>query len=373
MAEQKCAKFIPLKREELAFFVSTKRNQDDGKVVAESCLSGKTWRFLNHKLGAGSFGVTYEACDQPGGSTCPYVAKIVAFHPKFLESDEKQFRIECALNNHASQCGYGPQVESFLVCGDVEGKRYGIVIMERMAETVEQRFRRGALSHDDIVNMLDTIKRMHDAQVFHSDLSSSNMMFTHNNQARVIDFGMAWPMNQAVRPILRMIDIVTVCSPLIRLVGNRWTLIHDGLTDMVKWMTAPQGYLAKEFGQDKWEELYDTAIRSRVVDYRTMHNCNFLYSKNARAPIQSTWMYIQAIENLSPDVLQALGVDAFMNRINYMHCDPAVTDKNYKDLREILMIRADPRVPKRPSEPVTQPNKRQAIARLFSGMDPMQQ
>jgi hypothetical protein len=179
------------------------RNHQSDELVEAFQQCSDVVRFLAGRMARGS--PTYAACVQQN-TDCRYVAKIVALAG---DKDERSFRVESAIAQHASDFKYGVPVVNKILCeGGGQHATYGILIMERFEQTLEDRLNAKTLTPGAINALLVCLKRMHSAGIWHNDLHVKNIMF-QGDDVRIIDFGNAYPFFKEVPLLVKMLDVIT--------------------------------------------------------------------------------------------------------------------------------------------------------------------
>jgi Tol biopolymer transport system component len=172
-------------------------------AAALSPLTGRTLgTYRLHKIiGAGGMGEVYQARDTHLGRDVAIKILPAAFtaDPSRLARFEREARMLAALN-HPNICGiYGFEESAgirFLVLELVEG----VTLASRLAGTSRSADRRGQrLALRDALaiarQILDALEAAHDKGIVHRDLKPANICLNRDGVVKVLDFGLAKPID----------------------------------------------------------------------------------------------------------------------------------------------------------------------------------
>jgi serine/threonine protein kinase len=182
------------------------------KKVNAECDTYDHYRIDPHVLGEGSYGKVMPACD---GQTCEDVAKLITFDEnRFTEQYRHNvFFAECAITDFAGKKGFGIPVRAYYLCD--HGKK-GVIIMERYRRDLFEI--RNELTFDEMKQLIDNVRTMHNYGILHRDLFLKNTMYKRDKDGkrdiRIIDFGMAIPFEKTIPEIFRAIDYINLLSDL---------------------------------------------------------------------------------------------------------------------------------------------------------------
>jgi predicted Ser/Thr protein kinase len=154
--------------------------------------------YLEQKVGNGTASNTYAACLIDSPKPCDtMVAKVMTFSRPVQELN---FRVECAISNHASKYGFGPKVHQTIVCKAKEKELwYGVIVMERLDGTLATI----DPNNEDLDAIFDCMGRMHASGIWHNDLHQHNIMFKQlEKRFYIIDYGRAWPFFEREPPAI---------------------------------------------------------------------------------------------------------------------------------------------------------------------------
>lgn len=292
--------------------------------ILDTCTpKNETMRYIQKSMGRGSYGVTYSICvNQNDPSTCSAVAKVVHVarnetKERVRTLEEMDFRMECAIANHASEQGYGPKIRNMFMCRGPGGV-YGVLIMERLYRTAFEM--KKELTESDCRAMARVMNLMHNAGVWHTDLHLSNIMQRADQSFCIIDFGNAWPLFTSVPPLLRMVDFESWIHDLGRAPLQRFleTEVAEGLYGSTYRELSAQAYKMRKLDKDQfkqWQQEY-TETWQRTC-----------------GPMASVSMYLYAAKVVSIEALRKLGSVVFAKRTIYYKCD-----YSYRNQPSQLMI-----------------------------------
>ena len=144
------------------------------------------------EIGRGGMGVVYLArdtkLDREVAIKC--LPDELAVDAERLARFEREARTLASLNH--------PNIASIYGLEEVDGKRY--LILEYVeGPTLEQRLSRGAIPVDAAapiaLQIAQAIEGAHEKGIIHRDLKPANIKFTSNDQVKVLDFGLAKPLD----------------------------------------------------------------------------------------------------------------------------------------------------------------------------------
>lgn len=182
------------------------------RKVQPECETYEQYRVEPHVLGEGSYGKVMPACD---GQICEDVAKLITFDEKrFTEFYRHNvFFAECVITEYAGRKGFGIPVKAYYLCDS--GKK-GVIIMERYKRDLFDI--RNDLTFDEMKQLIDKVRTMHNDGILHRDLFLKNTMYKRDSEGkrdiRIIDFGMAIPFEKTIPEIFRAIDYINLLSDL---------------------------------------------------------------------------------------------------------------------------------------------------------------
>lgn len=243
---------------------------------------------------------------------CSYIAKII---PLTSESDEKHFRLEAVLTHYASAMGFGVPVKTIQVCMLGGRDRYGLMILERYAGSLEK------LGGGVTPEVLQTIDLMHDSGVWHSNLTPKHVVWSGEpKQFRVVDFEWAWPYLSPMKPvsqILRYVDLL--------LLQNRPVYSRKQSNGVVEVKgVIPRGLAASWISYSEFESKHLPPNGPYVL-----------------GPIESYAMYTVAIDQLQPADVAIVGVEEWLRRMKWLPFDIVVPLPMMQErLRELLQLRS---------------------------------
>lgn len=213
-------------------------------------------------VGSGRFGMTTLRKRADGGED---VVKRSDFHQDY---EPANFDTEKQASQVAAEAGVGPRIRFGADCSS-----YGLLAMEPLD-------RLGDVSVREVDALMDTVQRMHEAGIWHSDLYTRNLMRS-KGAFRVIDYGMAYVFPGPVPMPLRYCDIVGLF-----LGENYDDAMRDGLVGT--W----RGSRPKSSG--RWLEAMRKAMRrlhgfydQRLMAWAVRVKC---YSRGMRDPhLRAMW------------------------------------------------------------------------------------
>ncbi len=138
------------------------------------------------QIGAGGMGVVYRAHDPRLGREIAIKVLPTSFSadPDRLQRFEQEARAAAALNH--------PNILAIFDIGASEGAPY--IVSELLeGETLRERLRSGALSPrkatDYALQIARGLAAAHEKGIVHRDLKPENLFITHDNRAKILDFG----------------------------------------------------------------------------------------------------------------------------------------------------------------------------------------
>jgi hypothetical protein len=214
--------------------------------------------------------------------------------------DQKAFQLEASIATKAGQVGVGPKVFKAYMCNpkgeEVDEKGLmGVLLMESLKGDVESLVDKKAFNREDVEAVEDLVTRMHKAGIWHSDLHRGNIMFLGDEPRsfRVIDFGMAWPLQGPVPIRLQLTDQLS------------WVLgRHDLVKGKSRWADKPIPMdwiaLMKRVGATK-EDL-QTAFRWGIFDSSQV--AHLRKPSFEWGPMASYDMYREAAQHVEPMIIR---------------------------------------------------------------------
>jgi eukaryotic-like serine/threonine-protein kinase len=143
---------------------------------------------VDREIGRGGMGVVFLAQDTRLGRTVALKAlpDDVATDPDRLQRFEREARVLASLNH--------PNVAAIYGLEEREGHRY-LALEYIEGETLADRIARGPLplaeTLDVCIQIAGGMEAAHDGGVVHRDLKPGNVMITHADQVKILDFGLA--------------------------------------------------------------------------------------------------------------------------------------------------------------------------------------
>jgi len=146
------------------------------------------------EIGAGGMGIVYKAEDSKLNRTV--ALKFVV--PRILrrEEDRERFMREAqtaASINHPNICT--------IYEIDEEGENLFIAMEYVEGQSLKDMVEKGPLKTESVldaaIQIADGLKEAHDAGVVHRDIKSSNILITKKGQAKIMDFGLAKPLEES--------------------------------------------------------------------------------------------------------------------------------------------------------------------------------
>jgi serine/threonine protein kinase len=305
----------------------------DSNMVQSCFVETDLIRHLGKQIARGAFGKTFSACPPDTKENCPYVAKVVELRTPL---DEKNFRLECAMANHASENGYGPKVFHTILCN----QNQGIIVMEKMDWTMNDLIEGktfGECTLNDCIDALYTMVKMHEAGIWHTDLHSENFMYKVSQRGerewKVIDFGLAWPLAARVTTSLALSDFLSWVSG-VYIVKNKKGVVRS---------RAPFPLDLESFEDIMGRLKNDYAVNTD--DYKRVYIQRVLDEENVDTTIPGCVyrmldLYIDAANRVDPNMVSTIGIDVFLSRTNGVNCDRRFDEDDARNkVQEILTRR----------------------------------
>ncbi|WP_310568909.1 serine/threonine-protein kinase [Gemmatimonas sp.] len=161
-------------------------------------LVGRTitqYRIIS-RLGHGGMGVVYEAFDTR--LQRPVALKFLSPHLTHDRHAQRRFETEA----RAAAALDHPNICSVSEIGTTDGGERFLVMPLCIGETLHERIARGPLDIPDAVEIAVQISRglakAHDAGIVHRDIKPSNLFITHDGVVKILDFGIAKLLDQAI-------------------------------------------------------------------------------------------------------------------------------------------------------------------------------
>ncbi len=171
---------------------SARISADVGRDLARRLGEGTVWldRFeLRAELGVGSFGYVFQAWD-------PRLQRLVALKVQRAGSLASQEEVERFLREarSAAQLKH-PAIVAMYETGQTEDKVWFLVCEYVEGITLEERLKGGPLPSQYIAkvtaDLADALQYAHEQGVVHRDVKPSNIMIDRQDQAHLMDFGLA--------------------------------------------------------------------------------------------------------------------------------------------------------------------------------------
>jgi serine/threonine protein kinase/tetratricopeptide (TPR) repeat protein len=144
---------------------------------------------ITHKLGAGGMGVVYKAVDLKLERT---VALKFLPHEVAVSKDDKEHLLREA---RAASALDHPNIGVIHGLDESEDHQLFIVMAYYEGETLAQKLGRGVLSIraslDCAIQVARGLSAAHARNIVHRDIKPSNIIITHDNVAKIVDFGLA--------------------------------------------------------------------------------------------------------------------------------------------------------------------------------------
>ncbi len=165
------------------------------------------------KLGEGGMGIVYLAEDLNLGrkTALKLLPPEVATDPERLSRLHREARAAAALNN--------PHVCTIYEAGEAEGNSF--ISMEYVeGTTLQEKIPAGGLPVSTVLTLgaqiAEGVAHAHEKGILHRDLKSSNVMITSDGRAKVMDFGLARPLqNTEVEELTHSIADLTVAGSVV--------------------------------------------------------------------------------------------------------------------------------------------------------------
>ena len=172
-------------------------NKIAAKVENRRNVIGQT---LSHfkitaKLGEGGMGEVYRAQDTKLGRdvAIKVLPEAVGQDPERLARFEREAKVLASLNHSHIAAIY--QVEQ-------EGETHFLVMELVEGEDLKERLARGPMELDDVLSVgfqvAEALEAAHDKGIVHRDLKPANVKVTPDGQVKVLDFGLAKALDEAV-------------------------------------------------------------------------------------------------------------------------------------------------------------------------------
>lgn len=227
-----------------------------------------------------------------------YVAKVVGFVD---EADYENFHKECAIAKMASDGEYGPRLHSHWVRTENHAQ-CGIMIMERFGKMVPERLD----SAEDEQELARIIHLMHDDRVVHTDLYRRNILMKFDvnlgkNVFRIIDFGLAFMMQDPPSSYLRAID---------------WASLRHGMWNANSSEFIMSLSLANDSGKN-WNQLANLSS----LDWKIAYRWKVADSERSLTPgdiANCLEMYSYMLPKISQQFIGSMSMDALLDRMAFM-------------------------------------------------------
>ncbi|HZI89085.1 MAG TPA: serine/threonine-protein kinase, partial [Candidatus Polarisedimenticolia bacterium] len=143
---------------------------------------------IDREIGRGGMGVIFLAHDTRLGRTVALKAlpDDVASDPDRLQRFEREARVLASLSH--------PNIAAIYGLEEADHRKY-LALEHVEGETLADRIARGALplpeALDLCIQIAQGMEAAHDAGIVHRDLKPANVMVTHQDQVKILDFGLA--------------------------------------------------------------------------------------------------------------------------------------------------------------------------------------
>jgi hypothetical protein len=297
--------------------------------IGEVCLpDDELNRFFKKKVGQGACGSVMAACGNDDAK-CDYVAKIRRWQ-KTDALAEADFRLECGLCNFASEHAFGPHIQCCVICkSSASDQVVGLIVMKLLKTTMYRKQVTNTFTEKDFLSAFGVIQRMHASGIWHSDLSSSNIMYDQEDKAFIIDFGAAWPfLDQPIPAPLRMVDFIQ-CLYSVVVMGENQKPVKVR-RDWTNYMMSP---LTALFGPEDVNQLIIDAYHMAVYDQ------NQYWVLGQRAKVDALRMYTLAIQAIPLDVIRNFGAVLTEYRLINLFTEKLTERSNRLDLNRRMNAR----------------------------------
>lgn len=204
--------------------------------------------FVESRISEGSFGSTWLLCS-PEGPVRHSVLKVMRI--------KKGIEVTGVMNEIIAQVLMFPfSPELFQIClKPIENEKIDILIhMQRLDETIHERFRFDLTGWDQTRPLIEILKRffekMKSINIFHCDLGPHNIMFDFDGKTKIIDFGRVFG------------DQV----PLFTLISMCYYWKEWPVSDFKKFMKTLIDQLSREKHVDKSDQLLFTEILEKDIE-----------------------------------------------------------------------------------------------------------
>src|SRR5262250_1131678 len=154
---------------------------------------------ITSPLGEGGMGVVYRAHDTKLGRDVAIKALPDAFASDSdrLQRFQREAQVLASLNHPNIAHIYGLE----------ESDKTRCIVMELVeGETLQERIKRGPIPIDEALpigkQIAEALEAAHEKGVIHRDLKPANVKITPDGRVKVLDFGLAKPLQEAARPDL---------------------------------------------------------------------------------------------------------------------------------------------------------------------------
>ncbi|MCD4653131.1 serine/threonine protein kinase, partial [bacterium] len=147
------------------------------------------------EIGAGASGIVYQV-KLPGKQR---YAALKLFTGKIDPAEELRFKREfgaiarCRHDGIVSVYGIGDHKgRPYILMEFIKGKPLDEALREGLKDMEPLPVSRQEILASAIIQVLETLRYLHDRKIVHRDIKPANLVWTENNKVKLLDFGMAW-------------------------------------------------------------------------------------------------------------------------------------------------------------------------------------
>jgi hypothetical protein len=164
-------------------------NSVDGATAAERSLLGERF-ILQRRLGAGAFGIVYEAVDRMN-KTVVALKELIAVDPASVSRFKAEFRVMADLHH--------PNLVALHELFAIDGRWFCTMDLVRGADFRHHVRLRGGSGvtgcdlerlRDALAQLIDAVSACHQAGYLHRDIKPSNILVKQDGQLVLLDFGL---------------------------------------------------------------------------------------------------------------------------------------------------------------------------------------